>query len=282
MPATLTRTAPPPPLQLPVEIDEGAARRALRGQLSALERRLAAAGEPLPAPHPRRGAPRLLDLAALERARRPLLARARGGALGGRARGRTRRRAGAPGGDARRPRGPPLGARDPRPARRARLRRLARQAPRPACSACSPAGGRSSSPRAVRYVVVRPPTFTGFWRPRTTARQRPRHSPGIALLCRSPASLPAGRRASPEARQRGRANHYPRDSAGQFARGSGSGVRISSICSRRSSRNGGRITLLPSSSSGTSTVKPGRRRRRSRTTRRWARGSRSSGSNGGR
>ena len=81
VPATLTRTTtlpPPPPLpRLPVEIDEGAARQALRGQLSALERRLAATGEPLPAPRVRGGAPRLLDLAALERARDDLYTRVR-------------------------------------------------------------------------------------------------------------------------------------------------------------------------------------------------------------
>ena len=82
MPATLTRTTtttppPPPPLRLPVEIDEGAARQALRGQLSALERRLAATGEPLPASRVRGGAPRLLDLAALERARDELYTRVR-------------------------------------------------------------------------------------------------------------------------------------------------------------------------------------------------------------
>ena len=79
MPATLTRTLPPPqpPLALPVETDEGAARRALRRQLAALERRLAATGEPLPPPASRPGAPRLLDLAGLERARDALYTRVR-------------------------------------------------------------------------------------------------------------------------------------------------------------------------------------------------------------
>jgi hypothetical protein len=75
VPATLPRT--PLPLRLPVETDEGAARRALRAQLGALERRLAATEEPLPAPRSRRGAPRLLDLAALERARDDLYSRVR-------------------------------------------------------------------------------------------------------------------------------------------------------------------------------------------------------------
>ena len=41
------------------------------------------------------------------------------------------------------------------------------------------------------------------------------------------------------------------------ARGSGSGVRRASISARRCSRNGGRISVRPSSSSGPSTVKPG-------------------------
>ena len=44
----------------------------------------------------------------------------------------------------------------------------------------------------------------------------------------------------------------------QSARGSGSGVSRASICSRRSSRNGGRMILVPSSeSSRPSTRKPG-------------------------
>ena len=54
---------------------ENLARRTLRGQIARLERRLAAAGEPLPPPGPR-GAPRLLDLLALERVRDELVARA--------------------------------------------------------------------------------------------------------------------------------------------------------------------------------------------------------------
>jgi hypothetical protein len=73
MPTTLTRSL----LPLPVETDERPARDALRRQLAALERRLAATGEPLPAPSPRRGTPRLLDLASLERARDTLYSRVR-------------------------------------------------------------------------------------------------------------------------------------------------------------------------------------------------------------
>ena len=47
----------------------------------------------------------------------------------------------------------------------------------------------------------------------------------------------------------------------QSARGSGSGVRRAAICSRRGSRNGGRMSFVPSSSTGPSTVKPGLARR---------------------
>jgi hypothetical protein len=54
---------------------EDLARRTLRGQIARLERRLAAAGRPLPPPG-RRGSPRLLDFEAMERVRDDLAQRA--------------------------------------------------------------------------------------------------------------------------------------------------------------------------------------------------------------
>jgi hypothetical protein len=87
MTATL-ELRPIPALPPLVETDETGARQALRAQLAVLERRLAAAAPRLeeaaragaahlPPARPRRAAPRLLDLAALECERDSLYARVR-------------------------------------------------------------------------------------------------------------------------------------------------------------------------------------------------------------